>query len=100
MEGEEPEFKFSISGILLLVFFFIFSLALVLAGYSYKMHGLTLWGYVFLMSSTLSLLLVLSRMFAYKAAVERLKRLEEQRLIEQRIKEKEKRKKENESNEI
>lgn len=86
MEEEEPEFRFSKSGIAVLVFLFIFSIFFVFLGHVFEVYAIILWGYVILMSSILALLVVLSRLFAYKASVESIKRIEEQKMIEQRIK--------------
>jgi len=86
MEQQEPELKISFSGIVSLIIIFTASIILIILGHIIGNYGVMIWGYVFLMATTLSLLVVASRIFAYKAYIQRIKETEEKRQLEERIK--------------
>jgi len=87
MNGEAPELKISYMGVVLLLFFFAGSIFMIIVGYRTDVVSLVMWGYVFLLAATLSLLVVVSRIFALKMFVKSISDEEEKRVLEERIKE-------------
>jgi len=86
MNEEKPELKISLMGVILLLFFFIGSVLMIYIGYQADVIGLVMWGYVFLLGASLSLLVVVSKVFALRMFVKSISEEEERKVLEEKIK--------------
>ncbi len=85
-EEQQPELKINMSGVFAILFMISLSIAIVYMGYRIGCPGIIVWGYIFLLGTILSLLVVASRIFALKVFIGSIREDEEKRLIEERIK--------------
>jgi len=59
---------------------------MIIYGYMARIPAVSLWGFVFFLSSILALIPVFSRFFAFKVFVDTMRSSERQRALEERIK--------------
>jgi len=85
MSEEQPELKINVSGVIGILIILALSIVMVIVGYRIGNAAIIVWGYIFLLSTSLSMLVVFSRIYALKVFVGSIRAEEDKKMLEERI---------------